>query len=149
MPLGEIILFRHTTCDSLQQTYCSFKIIKEKMESKMNRNFIALIIAALLFAFLLPSTGFCTDYQSMTTKELSNLRGTMYNAPQQERDAFRAEWLKRINQMSPEEKQQYIGPGGGRGKGSRGEYGLGDGRGRGKGGGAGRLNSNGIGQGNG
>ena len=108
----------------------------------------SLISSALCLLFL-PSDALCTDYQKMTTKELSELRGTMYNASQEDRDAFRAEWTKRLEQMTSEEKEQFLGAGGGRGKGSRMGNGLGDGSGKGKGGGSGRMNNNGVGQGNG
>lgn len=114
----------------------------------MNRNLIKSIVAAALFLLLLPGNGMSADYQAMSNKELSELRGTMYNGSQQERDAFRAEWQKRIDQMSTAEKDQYLGAGGGRGKGNRAGDGLGDGSGRGKGGGMGGTNSNGAGQGN-
>ena len=110
---------------------------------------IKALIAATLLILSLPAIGVSADYQAMTTKELSELRGTMYNAPQEERDAFRAEWRRRIDQMTAEEKQKYLGPGGGRGKGSRSGDGLGDGSGRGKGGGGGGANANGNGRGNG
>ena len=73
------------------------------------------------------------DYQSMSTQELSQLRGTMYDKSQEERDAFRAEWQLRINQMTEEEKESYLGSGGGRGQGNRSGTGLGDGTGRGRG----------------
>jgi hypothetical protein len=107
------------------------------------------IIVSGLFLTLLPTIGFGADYQSMTTSELSELRGTMANTSEEKRDAFRAEWKKRIDQMTEEEKQQYFGADGGRGQGSRSGDGLGDGSGRGKGGGMGATNSNGVGQGNG
>ena len=115
----------------------------------MPRNFITLLTCSVLFLMLLPGISAGADFQSMTTEELSKLRGTMYNAPQEQRDAFRAEWAKRINQMTPEEKQQYLGSGSGRGQGNRSATGLGDGQGRGRGGGAGGTNSSGNGQGSG
>ena len=110
---------------------------------------IKTIIATSLLILSLPVIGVCADYQAMTTKELSELRGTMYNAPREDRDAFRAEWRRRIDQMTAEEKQKYLGPDGGRGKGSRSGDGLGDGSGRGRGGGGIGANANGNGQGNG
>jgi len=51
-----------------------------------------------------------TDYSSMTTEELSQIRGTLRDASQEERDAFRAEWQKRMLEMTQEERQNYIGP---------------------------------------
>lgn len=113
----------------------------------MNRTLIKSIIVSAFFLSLLPGGAIGADYGSMSTGELSELRGTMSNASQEQRDAFRAEWKKRIDQMSPEEKQQYFGAGGGRGQGNRSGDGLGDGTGSGKGGGMGATNSNGIGQG--
>lgn len=112
----------------------------------MIRYFTFLVISAISILFLMPGLSAGADYQSMTTQELSELRGTMYDSTQEERDAFRAEWSRRINLMSPEEKDKFLGPGNGRGKGSRSETGLGDGRGRGKGSGSGNQGS---GQGNG
>ena len=109
------------------------------------------LITATLMLLFLPAIGVCSSFKSMTTEELSRLRGTMYKVTQEERDAFRDEWKKRIDQMSPEEKQQYLGAGGGRGKGNRSDVGLGDGTGRGRGGGgssaAAAGNSPGTGQG--
>lgn len=76
------------------------------------------------------------DYESMSTRELSQLRGTMYNKSDEERDAFRSVWQQRINRMSEEEKAKYLGSGSGRGQGNRSGTGLGDGTGRGRGNGA-------------
>ena len=73
------------------------------------------------------------DYESMSTQELSQLRGTMYNKSDEERDAFRSVWQQRINRMSEEEKAKYLGSGSGRGQGNRSGTGLGDGAGRGRG----------------
>lgn len=73
------------------------------------------------------------DYESMSTRELSQLRGTMYNKSDEERDAFRSVWQQRINRMSEEEKAKYLGSGSGRGQGNRSGTGLGDGTGRGRG----------------
>lgn len=115
----------------------------------MNCHFIKTLIVSIVFLLVLPVSALCTDYKSMTTQQLSELRGTMYNASQEQRDLFRDEWRKRINEMTPEEKQQFLGAGGGRGKGNRSSDGLGDGKGRGKGGGAAGTNDNGIGQGQG
>ena len=80
---------------------------------------------ALLFFTIQPNPGYATDYQSMTTEELSHIRGTLSDASQAERDAFRAEWLKRVDQMTPEERTRYTGPGGGRGTGPRDGSGVG------------------------
>ena len=115
----------------------------------MNRCLIKSMLCSALFLLLLPAIGLSADYQTMTTEELSELRGTMYDASQEERDAFRTEWKNRIDRMTAEEKQQYLGAGGGRGQGNRTGEGLGDGTGRGRGGGRGGTNSNGGGQGNG
>lgn len=106
------------------------------------------IAVTALFLLCLPAAGMGAEYQGMTTPELSKLRGTMYSASQEERDAFRAAWQERVNQMTPEEKQQYIGSGGGMGPGNRSGAGLGDGTGRGRGGSSG-ANGAGTGAGNG
>ncbi len=115
----------------------------------MKRTIVQSLVISALFLLTLPTTGLCRDFQAMTTQQLSELRGTMYNAPQDERDAFREEWQKRINQMTTEEKEQFLGAGGGMGSGNRSGDGLGDGSGRGKGGGAGGGSANANGQGDG
>ena len=89
------------------------------------------------------------DYESMSTQELSQLRGTMYNKSDEERDAFRSVWQQRINQMSEEEKANYSGSGSGRGQGNRSGTGLGDGTGRGRGNGQQGQGQQGQGQQNG
>lgn len=101
-----------------------------------------LAVLVTVISVSLPSVGFSIDYQSMTTEELSALRGTLFNAAVEERDAFRAEWLKRVAEMSPAEKEKFLAPGPGQGAGNRNATGLGNGSGRGKGG-----NSNGNGKG--
>ena len=98
---------------------------------------------ALFFFLILPNPGQAADYQSMTTEELSQLRGTLTDAPQEERDAFRAEWLKPVDRMAPEERARYTGPGGGRGTGPR------DGSGAGYHGNSGPKNGQGLGKGRG
>lgn len=49
------------------------------------------------------------DYSSMSTKELAQLRGTLRDAGDEERQAFRSEWRKRIRKMTREEAAQYRG----------------------------------------
>ena len=50
-----------------------------------------------------------TDYSSMTNEELSAMQGTLRDADQADRDAFRAEWLNRTKSITPEEKQSAFG----------------------------------------
>ena len=67
--------------------------------------------AILGFALLaLGSPAFGADYSSYSTEELSQMRGTLYNASQEEREAFRAEWQKRLQEMTPDERRTYTGP---------------------------------------
>lgn len=107
-----------------------------------------LTLCSVLLIVCLPNFSIAADYQSMTTQELSALRGTMSSATQADRDAFRAEWLQRVEKMSPQEKEALLTSGPGRGKGNRSGSGLGDGSGRGQGGGQGSGNGNGNGNGN-
>ena len=95
---------------------------------------MATSLLAILAVFSMSSPAFSTDYSTMTTEELSNVRGTLYNATEAERNTFRNEWQKRINQMTPEEQAQYMGAGKGKGKG----YGSGKGQESGMGGGQGK-----------
>jgi len=110
------------------------------------------ILIILVVAFgILSGNAFAEDYSQYTTEELANMRGTLQDASQEERDAFRAEWQKRLQDMTPEERQEYTGrpenarsqPSADRMQGSgnaqgRGGYGKGAGRGFGRGFGKGR-----------
>ncbi len=90
----------------------------------------------LLAFFSVSSYAWATDYSTMPTTELSKLRGTMQNASQSDRDAFHAEWMSRVEKMTPAERQKYMGPGKGMGSGSgmggNSGGGLGGGKGKGK-----------------
>lgn len=57
----------------------------------------------------LTSSVYSTDYSTMPTEELAKMRGKMQNATVQERNAFRHEWQKRIQGMTPAERQIYTG----------------------------------------
>lgn len=73
-----------------------------------------------------------TDYSAMSTEELSKIRGTLQSATEEERNAFRNEWQNRVQTMTAEERQQFMGPqakGTGKGQGK----GMGKGMGKGKG----------------
>ncbi len=50
-----------------------------------------------------------TNYSAMTTEELAAKRGTMQNLTVEERNVFRTEWQQRVNNMSQEEQQKYMG----------------------------------------
>ena len=67
------------------------------------------ISMAALGALLLVSPVMGADYSSMTNEELSALRGTMREAPQEEHAAFQQEWQDRLQQMTIAERQQYAG----------------------------------------
>lgn len=69
-----------------------------------------LLIGFLAGGLFLSSVALATDYSKYSTEELSKMRGTLRNATQEEREAFRAEWQKRMQEMSPEERARYIGP---------------------------------------
>jgi hypothetical protein len=111
---------------------------------------ILVIILVLAFS-ILPDNAFAVDYSQYTTEELASMRGTMPEASEEQRDAFRAEWQKRLQDMTREERQKYEGKpdnaqcqsgagrmqGGGNAQG-RGGYGKGAGRGFGKRRGGGR-----------
>ena len=85
---------------------------------------IVLTICCLMMA---AGAAWAVDYSKLSTDELGRMRGTMYNANQTEWNAFHTEWWKRLNQMTPEQRQQYMGSGRGRGM----AYGRGMGRGMG------------------
>ncbi len=69
-----------------------------------------LLAGTIVSLFLLTGTTvFATDFSKYSTEELAKMRGTMWQATEQEREAFRAEWQKRVQNMSPEQRRQYIG----------------------------------------
>lgn len=98
-------------------------------------------VVAMLALAVIPAWG--ADYSGYSNEELAAKRGTLRDASDEERAAFRSEWQKRYQSMSDEERQKY----GGRtanapadGKGYRGNAGAGDsgaGWRKGQGGGAG------------
>ena len=110
-----------------------------------------ILVILFLALAILAGNAFAEDYSQYTTEELSDMRGTLQNASEEERDAFRDEWQERLQDMTSEERQKYTGrpdnaqshPGAGRmqGRGNaqdRGGYGKGMGRGSGRGFGKGR-----------
>ena len=87
------------------------------------------MLLALCALTLAAGVAWAVDYSQLSNDELSAKRGTMYNANPEEWNAFHTEWWKRLSQMSPEERQKYMGPGKGRGMGQ----GMGKGMGKGPG----------------
>ena len=77
-----------------------------KRSNGFRRFWTTFALASILFTGL----ALATDFSSMTTEELAKMRGTMCAKSQEERDAFRQEWQKRMAQMTPEERKQYAGP---------------------------------------
>ena len=64
---------------------------------------------ALIGLSLIVTPVWAADYSSMTTEDLSNLKGTMRSATQEEQIAFQNEWQSRQQQMTPDERQQFKG----------------------------------------
>ena len=90
------------------------------------------LVLALLIG-IAPAWG--VDFSTYTNEELASMRGTMRNATEEERTAFRDEWQKRLQTMTMEERRQYSGrPANAPADGS----GSGQGRGMGRGGRGGR-----------
>ncbi len=82
----------------------------------------------------LSSMVMAADYSRYSTEELAAMRGTLRNLSAEEREAFRTEWQKRLQQMSPEERATYTrGNGAGMGSGSCSGQGYGQGLGKGYG----------------
>ncbi len=74
------------------------------MKKQMNK-----VSLALLGALMLVTPVWAVDYSNMTTEELAALRGTRSQATQEEQAAFKQEWQGRVQQMTPEERQQFTG----------------------------------------
>ncbi len=70
---------------------------------------IATTMMVLLAVGVFGMPALAADYSAMSNQELSALRGTMRTATEQEREAFRQEWQKRIQAMTPEEAESYRG----------------------------------------
>ncbi len=88
---------------------------------------IGLVLALMIG--ITPAWG--VDFSTYTNEELASMRGTMQSATSEERTAFRDEWQERLQDMTPEERQQYSGrPANAPADGS----GSGQGRGMGRGG---------------
>ena len=63
---------------------------------------------ALIGFSLIVTPVWAADYSTMTTEELSSLRDDMRNGNQEEHTAFQQEWQSRAQQMTPDERQQYM-----------------------------------------
>ena len=74
------------------------------MTKRMNKIGMALIGLSLIVTPV-----WAADYSSMTTEELSSLRGTMRDANQEDHADFQNEWQSRVQKMTPDERQQYKG----------------------------------------
>ncbi len=97
------------------------------MQKRINKIFKISTMALGLGLLTHPAFA-ATDYSSMSTAEMNEMRGTMRNASQEERDAFRNEWRSRVNNMDQEERRQYSGrPANAAGDGSGNRYGRGGG----------------------
>ncbi|MCX5717073.1 MAG: DUF1104 domain-containing protein [Nitrospirae bacterium] len=81
---------------------------------KVTRSLIGGIIGLAMLAM----SAFAVDYSTMTTEELAKLRGKMQNVTVEERNAFQNEWQKRIQTMTQEDNQKYLGKPGIAGQGS-------------------------------
>ncbi len=49
------------------------------------------------------------DYSSYSLQELSQMRGTMMDKSQEEREAFRNAWMEKMRNATPEERSLYSG----------------------------------------
>lgn len=74
----------------------------------------ALVFFAMFSITLFGSAVFAADYAKMKTEELAKLRETIKNATPGERKAYEIEWEKRVQKMTEEEKQRYLGEGQGK-----------------------------------
>ncbi|MGD2062126.1 MAG: hypothetical protein PVF51_00945 [Nitrospirota bacterium] len=89
------------------------------MKTTWTKRFLAGMGTAAVVLTLAPATGWAADYSSYSTDELMALRGTLRDAPAEEREQFRTEVQKRIQEMSPEELAAYgFGPRAGMGSGA-------------------------------
>jgi hypothetical protein len=89
------------------------------MKTTWTKRFLAGMGTAALALALVPAASWATDYSSYSTDDLMAMRGTLRNAPAEEREQFQTEVHKRVQQMSPEELAEYgFGPRPGMGSGA-------------------------------
>ncbi|MEN8199481.1 MAG: DUF1104 domain-containing protein [Thermodesulfobacteriota bacterium] len=100
------------------------------------------ITLALIGVGMLATPVLAADYSSMSIEELSQIRGTLQNATEQERANFRQEWQGRLTEMSAEDRAKYMGSANKPGKGNA----QGKGKGKGKKSGNGGQGGNGGGR---
>lgn len=74
-------------------------------------------VLAICCLVMVAGTVWAVDYSKMSTEDLSRMRGTLNNSSQEDLTAFRAEWQKRLDEMTTEQRQQYMEPGRGMGGG--------------------------------
>ena len=92
------------------------------------------VFVALGLALLASPVWAVTDYSGMSNEDLAAVRGTMSNATSEERTAFQSEWQSRVQQMTPEERQQAVSrPENAPADGTGSRYGAGNGQGTGDG----------------
>ncbi|MEI6757500.1 MAG: periplasmic heavy metal sensor [Chlorobium sp.] len=71
-----------------------------------------MMMTALLIGFGTASAA--TDYSHASDEELAKLRGTMRNAPVEDRIAYHNEWQKRLAELGPDNRMQTMRMPGGR-----------------------------------
>lgn len=101
------------------------------MKIKWTKTWLLMAISCFTAASALAA-----DYSGYSTEDLAKMRGAMQNATIEERNAFRAEWQKRLQTMSLQERWQYAGRPANAQQNSAGYGGYGRGQGRGGGRGA-------------
>lgn len=117
----------------------------------MKKNWTTKLLVAATCALFVAGPVMATDYSSYTLQELSQMRGSMMDKSQEERNAFRDAWRQKMQEASPEERAQYSRGWGSRGSGNSGQghhYGQGQ-WGQGAGGSGGCCSGSGNGHGRG
>lgn len=76
-------------------------------ETAMKTKTTVIFTLTLLSLTTVPAWGI--DFSSLSTEELAAKRGTMMNATEEDRKAFRNEWQKRMREFTPEERARYQG----------------------------------------
>lgn len=97
-------------------------------------------------ALLLAVPALAADYSSYSMQELSQMRGTMMDKSQEEKDAFRNAWRQKMRNATPEERAEYSRS---RGKGHDKGQGMGHHYGQQGNGGNGNCGHSGKGKGHG
>ncbi|WP_155319174.1 hypothetical protein [Desulfosarcina alkanivorans] len=76
----------------------------------MMKTSVGIILGLVCGLFIATVTLWAADFSTFSTDELAALRGTLRSDSAEARAAFRAEWQERLQNLTPQDRQKYLGP---------------------------------------